>query len=131
VSEVLNGEKLLFWDTMKPKPTKYSKKVVGLEFEKRVIDSDQDVLLLIYHPLSQKNRGLKQKFESFAETHAQVDLLIGRYNGINESAVYKNPQKLPALVYFRRQPDGSFKEVIEFDRTRELMLRSSTNAKFD
>lgn len=45
--------------------------------------------------------------------------------------MYKNPRKLPALVYFRRQPDGSFKEVVEFDRTRELMLRSSTNAKFD
>lgn len=69
VSEVLNGEKPLFFDSMKPKPTKYSIKVVGQEFEKRVIDSEQDALLLIYHPLSHKNRGLKQKLETFAENH--------------------------------------------------------------
>ena len=28
--------------------------------------------------------------------------MIGRYKGINESEVFKNPDKLPALVYFRK-----------------------------
>lgn len=63
VSEVLNGERPLYWESLKPTPTKHSIKVVGQEFEKRVIDSSQDALLLIYHPLSHKNRGLKEKFE--------------------------------------------------------------------
>lgn len=41
--------------------------MVGEDFEKVVIDSDKDVLVLAYHPVSEKNRGLKQKFEKFAE----------------------------------------------------------------
>jgi hypothetical protein len=40
---------------------------VGEDFEKRVIDSDRDALVLVYHPISEKNRGLKQKFEEFAK----------------------------------------------------------------
>lgn len=39
VSEVLNGEKPLYWESLKSRPTKHSIKVVGQEFEKRVIDS--------------------------------------------------------------------------------------------
>ena len=57
-------------------------------------------------------------------------MLIARYNGVNESAVYKCPKKLPALVYFRRQEDGTYKEVTEFSKTREHMIRSSTNEGF-
>lgn len=105
--------------------------MVGQDFEKRVIDSDKDAIVLVYHPLSEKNRGLKQKFEQFAKANTSDKLLVARMNGgCNESAVYKVPKKLPALVYFKRQEDGSFKQITEYDRTREHMLRTSTNEKF-
>ena len=41
--------------------------------------------------------------------------MYGRCNGVNESEVYRAPKKLPCLVYFKAQPDGSFKEIIEYD----------------
>ena len=27
--------------------------------------------------------------------------MIGRYNGVNESPVFKNPHKLPAIIFFK------------------------------
>lgn len=79
------------------KRQKHSAKLVGLDFEKRVIESEQDALVLIYHPSSEKNRGLKEKFERFAQQQKANDsqLLIGRMNALNESPVFKNPAKLP------------------------------------
>jgi len=59
--------------------------------------------MLIYHPVSDKNRKLKEKFDAFSKTldkEEKEKLLVGRYNGINESPVFKSPRKLPALVYF-------------------------------
>ena len=104
VNEVLNGERPLYWESEKSKIQKFSEKIVGEDFEKRVIDQDRDSLVLIYHPVNEKNRGLKQKFENFAKTYRSSDknLLIARYNGVNESAVYQVPRKLPAIVLFRR-----------------------------
>ena len=37
---------------------KYSNKLVGEEFEKRVIETKRDALVLISHPIKEKNRGL-------------------------------------------------------------------------
>lgn len=124
VDEAIRGERQLFHSSLPDKTEKYSTKVVGLDFEKRVFDSDKDTLLLVYHPLSHKNRGLKQKLEEFAkEEHSYV---VGRYNGVNESPVYKVPAKLPAIVYFKTMADGS-KVQHEFPLTRHLMLKKSTN----
>ena len=106
----MNGERPLYWESEKPKVDKYSQKVVGEDFEKVVIDSEKDALVLIYHPLSEKNRGLKEKFEKFAEKNTEnknVSLL--RYNGVNESSVFRNPSKLPVIKLFKRQEDGTFK----------------------
>lgn len=50
--------------------------------------------------------------------------------GCNEPAVYKLPNKLPALVLFKRDADGGVKKVIEYEHTREQMLRTSTNDSF-
>jgi hypothetical protein len=43
--------------------------------------------VLIYHPIKEKNRGLIEDFEHFAkiESKNNKDLIIARYNGINES----------------------------------------------
>lgn len=83
--------------------------MVGEDFEKRVFDSKKDALVLIYHPLEEKNRGLKDKFEKLAEVLEGTDFTIARYSGVNESSVYKNPSKLPAIVLFKKS-DGKFKE---------------------
>jgi hypothetical protein len=114
VNEVLNGERQLWWASEKLKKVKYSQKIVGNDFEARVFDSTKDSLVLMYHPIASKNRGVKQKFEEFAKTAKVEGVQIGRYNGVNESPVYRCPSKLPALVYFRQSADGTFKEGIEF-----------------
>ena len=131
VDQVLNGERPLYWESEKEKKEKFSQKLVGEDFEKRVIDSDKDALVLIYHPITEKNRGLKQKFEQFAKQKLKDSVLIARYNGVNESQVYKNPQKLPAIVLFKRQADGSFKQQVEYSNTREHMLKTSTEKDFN
>jgi len=68
VNEVLNNERPLWWASEKLKHKKYSQKIVGNDFEARVFDRRDDSLVLIYHPISSKNRGVKQKFEEFAKT---------------------------------------------------------------
>ena len=91
--------------------------------------------MLIYHPLSHKNRGLKEKFDFLAETQTAQGVQFFRYNGLNESDVFKTPEKLPALLYFRRidrpesEPDF-VKEVVEFKNVRDFMLRDSTREQF-
>jgi len=37
---------------------KFSNKLVGEEFEKRVIETKRDALVFISHPIKEKNRGL-------------------------------------------------------------------------
>jgi hypothetical protein len=64
---VINGERPLYWSGETEKRVKYSQKVVGDDFEKRVFETDRDALLLIHHPVGAKNRGLKDKFEDFAK----------------------------------------------------------------
>lgn len=58
----------MFHSSVPDKAEKFSTKIVGQDFEKRVFGQTQDTLLLVYHPLSQKNRGLKQKLEELAKT---------------------------------------------------------------
>jgi len=90
---------------------------VGEDFEKRIIDGSRDTLLLVYHPLAHKNRGLKEKFEQFAEQADDSKLLVGRYNGVNESKVFRSPSKLPALLLFKQgttSADESSEELAEF-----------------
>ncbi len=54
------GEIPMYFESQKLKPQKFSEKVVGEDFEKRVIDrKDRDALVLVYHPITEKNRGLK------------------------------------------------------------------------
>ena len=128
----------LAWLGEKEKQKKYSTKVIGQTFEKLVFDGRRDALVLVYHPVKEKNRKLKEKFDAFAKTldkEEQQKLLVGRYNGVNESPVFKNPKKLPALVYFsalKQEEEGvpPIKEQIEYQFTREHMLRSSTNEDF-
>jgi hypothetical protein len=71
VSEALIGERKLWFYSTKDKKVKYSQKVVGTDFEKRVFETNRDALVLIHHPVSAKNRGLKAKFEAFAREQKQ------------------------------------------------------------
>jgi len=81
---------------------------------------------------------LKQKYEHFCkEAKAEgVDLFTARYNGVNESEVFKNPSKLPALLLFKspsdklQGDDGTMKEQISFSQTRNHMLKTSTKEDF-
>lgn len=98
-------------------------------------------MMLIYHPLSQKNRGLKEKFEHLAETsiaNGKSEVQFFRYNGLNESEVFKTPSKLPALLFCKRidkevneegQPDF-IKECFNYENIRNHMLRDSTKVEF-
>ena len=121
-TEAYHNRLPLAWLGEKEKQKKHSTKVIGQTFEKLVFDGRRDALMLIYHPIAEKNRKLKEKFDAFAKNldkDEREKLLVGRYNGINESPVFKNPRKLPALVYFSAQQSGDknvppIKEQIEF-----------------
>ena len=100
VKESISGQRPYFWPSENPKKPKSSVKVVGDSFKARVFDTKRDALVLIYHPIAHKNRGLKQLYEKFASSVDQSKLLVARYNGLNESSVFKSPTKLPAIVHF-------------------------------
>jgi len=100
VRESMHGKRPYFWLSERPKKAKFSHKAVGDSFKARVFDTKRDALVLVYHPIAHKNRGLKEKFDELAQSVDQDKLLLVRYNGVNESAVFKNPHKLPALVHF-------------------------------
>lgn len=70
VNDSISGKQPFFWLSEKPKKEKCSVKVVGDSFKARVFDTKRDALVLIYHPVAHKNRGLKKLFEHFA---ASVD----------------------------------------------------------
>lgn len=63
--------------------------MVGEDFEKRVLESKKDVVLLITHPVKSKNRGLLEHFEELVrEERSKPEnsgLLLAKYNGVNES----------------------------------------------
>jgi len=74
---------------------------VAEDFQNRILKSQKPVLMLISHPVKAKNHDIKQKFEQFAKDHKESkNLLVARYHGLNESAEFKNPSKLPAIVMF-------------------------------
>jgi len=79
----------LYWETEKVPKKKYTQKVVGEDFEKRVLESKKDVVLLITHPVKEKNRGLLEHFECLAREDRlkpeNENVLIAKYNGVNES----------------------------------------------
>jgi len=63
IKQSLNGDLPYYFESEKQKKIKFSKKVVGEDFTKRVFESNKDALVLIYHPNKEKNRGLKEKFD--------------------------------------------------------------------
>ena len=151
VKESLSGTRPYFWLSENPKKDKSSTKVVGDSFKAHVFDTKRDALVLVYHPIAHKNRGLKDKFEAFAKSVDSENLLVARLNGVNESAVFKCPAKLPAIVHFTRAeiegeeaspteegavdaPFGSatsrVKESTEYQFIRNHMAQSSTVEEF-
>jgi hypothetical protein len=58
IKSAVVGELPLYWESVKKPSQYYSQKVVGEDFERRVLDSKKDVLALIYHPVKEKNRKL-------------------------------------------------------------------------
>lgn len=63
VDKSTEGKLEAFYEQMKPKKEKFSIKIAGKDFEKRVFEQNRDSLVLIYHSEPEKNRGIKQKFE--------------------------------------------------------------------
>ena len=132
-----------------PKTKRDSVKVVGESFKARIYDTKRDALVLVYHPIAHKNRGLKEKLDAFARSADSDKLLVARYSGINESSVFKNPAKLPAILHFsavdlqdetssteeaKAAQDAPFganttkaKEQTEYQFTRNHMLKSSSD----
>lgn len=63
IKGALQGELPLYWESEPEKKEKYTTKIVGEDFEKRVMDNKRDALILITHPIKEKNRGLDILFE--------------------------------------------------------------------
>lgn len=119
----------LYWETEKMPKTKYSWKLVGEDFEKKILDAKRDTLVLIKHPDEAKNRKLAAEFEDLARQNSLKDLTLARYRGLNESAAFKSPTKLPALIYFRAPRDAEGKatseekEVVVFSQVNDLLVK--------
>ena len=62
----MSGNRPYYWLSENEKKEKNSVKVVGDSFKARIYDTKRDALVLVYHPIASKNRGLKEKFEQFA-----------------------------------------------------------------
>jgi hypothetical protein len=45
---------------------------------------------------------------------------------VNESKRFKTPQKLPALIYFKRTGDTNTKEIHEFEDVNSLLTRDAS-----
>lgn len=56
VKATVNGETPLYWETEKTPKVHHTLKIVGEDFEKRVLDSKTDCLILVTHPVKEKNR---------------------------------------------------------------------------
>lgn len=128
VKSAVLGQLPTYWETDKTPIQKYSIKVVGEDFEKRIIESKKDSLVLVYHPLKEKNRHLQDTFEEFTRISKSDILSFARFNGINEASTFKSPSKLPALVYFKHVTsapgEADRKEMITFDGINELLLKN-------
>ena len=81
----------------------------------------QDKLVLITHPNDKKNMGISVEFDKFAKLNQLDDVIPILYPGINESEVFKVPQKLPSILYFKQ--DGA---PVELDRFKLMTLASDT-----
>lgn len=73
VKSSINNELKYYWDTTPIPQVKYSQKIVGEDFDKRILDSKRDALVLIHHPIKEKNRGLLEKFEEFVKSQDTVN----------------------------------------------------------
>ena len=89
IQQAVLGQLPLYWETEKVPKQKYSQKVVGEDFEKRIQDSKKDVLLLITHPTKDKNRNILAAYEELSRVEQfkeeNKDILFARYMGVNES----------------------------------------------
>ena len=129
VKSAVLGQLPNYWETDKTPKQKYSIKIVGEDFEKRIVDSKKDALVLVYHPLKEKNRQLQDSFEEFTRIAKSDSISFARLNGINESQTFKSPNKLPALVYFKHVQSatggaGHKQMMITFDGMNELLLKN-------
>ena len=127
VKGAVEGALPLYWETERLPKLKHSQKVCGEDLEKRVLENPaSDALLLVSHPVKAKNGKLAERFEEFARREKREDLLVGRYKGVNESASFKSPEKLPAVLYFRRQ-GAEPKEVIKMEDVEDLLIKGNSD----
>jgi hypothetical protein len=56
VRGAINEQLPLYWESEKIPTQWYSQKVVGEDFEKRIMESKKDCMVLVYHPVKEKNR---------------------------------------------------------------------------
>ena len=58
VKASIREENKLWWESEKIPSQRHSLKVVGEDFEKRILESKKDFIVLMYHPNKNKNRKL-------------------------------------------------------------------------
>ena len=87
VRRCLAGKEDIYFENKNVKE-KYSWKIVGQDFEKVVLESDRDCLVLITNSVRGKNEGFDVMYEEFVKENCtkynKSDILLGRLNAINE-----------------------------------------------
>ena len=66
LEESLDEKRPVYFTRSDPKAKRYAERVTGETFEKQILDGKRDALMLIFHPNPEKNRGLKEKFQTYA-----------------------------------------------------------------
>ena len=73
----INNEEPLYWESEKIPKVTHSLKVAGEDFEKRILESKKDALVLVSHPIKEKNRKMLELYEEFVRKE-------GAKNGISK-----------------------------------------------
>jgi hypothetical protein len=63
VSEATTATRPLHSSSTELPLKRFSERIYGTTFDKQVLDGKRDALIMIEHPIKEKNRGLMEKFE--------------------------------------------------------------------
>ena len=100
----------------------YAERVVGEDFKKRVLQSKQDCLVFVEHPIHKENKGYANKFERSAKLNKNNDLKFFRITSFNENESFHfQKYNSPTVLYFK---NGQKDKPVELDISKDLVENS-------
>lgn len=128
--EAAQKNKLKYYFESEPIPEEtYSKRVVGEDFKKRVLQSDHDCVVYLEHPNDDENRDYGDKYERYVKNNKSSVVKFYRIKAYNETDVFKfSKYTAPSVLYFKKGEKDS-PQVL--DIKRDLLVGSKRRNAFD